>query len=319
MNRKWICSVILSACMVLSTSVAMAADYPTRPIQIVAAYAAGGATDQISRIVAAVLPDILGQPAVVLNKPGSGGVVGTAWAASQKPDGHTLFMGSPGPIITQSLMTQLPYSRKDFIPIATLCYFPTVVGVLPSSPYKTWKDVENAAKKAPNSITYCTSGFSATGSVLMHGLELEANIKLKFIPDNGCPECLRSVLGGHRDLYVCEPYNEGLRYIGNFAPERSPKRYPDVPTFKEMGYSTWRITWYVLATQKGTPPEIVAKLRDAAKKVFEHKSFESMLQGIAAEPYFVDGAKTEAMWESDYQNTLTILEKSGMKYKQEKK
>ncbi len=294
-----------------------AQEYPSRPIQIIASYAAGGATDIIARIVAATLPDFIGQPVVVLNKPGAGGVVGTAWVAKQKPDGYVLFMASPGPIITQALMTDLPYSRKDFIPVATFCYFPTVLGVLPDSKFKTWKNVEDFAKENPGKLTYCSSGQSSTGNVLMHGVMQGGNIKLKSVPENGCPECLRAVLGGHTDIYICEPWHEGLRFIANFAPTRSPKYYKDVPTFKEMGYSIARITWYVLCAQRDTPAEIISKLREAAKKTYESKQFQEMLKGIVAEPYFLTGEETEKMWETDYLDTLKILEKSGMKYKKQ--
>lgn len=292
-----------------------ATDYPTKPIQIVAAYAPGGATDIIARIVSATLPDFIGQPVVVLNKPGGGGVVGTAWTAKQKPDGYTLFMGSPGPLITQALMTELPYSYKDFIPLATFCYFPTVVGVLPSSPFKTWKDVEKYARENPGKVTFCSSGYGSTGNVLMHGVMLEAKMQMKSIPENGCPECLRAVLGGHTDIYICEPWHEGLRFIANFAPSRSPKYYKEVPTFKEMGYEISRITWYILSTQKGTPPEIVAKLREAMKKTYESKQFQEMLKGVVAEPYYVTAEDTMKMLDRDYADTLRILEKSGLEYK----
>jgi tripartite-type tricarboxylate transporter receptor subunit TctC len=307
--------VIIFSALMAFYEVAGAIEYPTKPIQIVAAYAPGGATDIIARIAAATLSDFVGQPVVVLNKPGGGGVVGTAWVAKQKPDGYTLFMASPGPIITQALMTDLPYSRKDFIPLATLCYFPTVLGVLPNSPIKKWQDVVEQAKKTPGKITYCSSGHASTGNILMQGAMLAANIQLKSVPENGCPECMRAVLGGHTDIYVCEPWHEGLRYIANFAPVRSPKYYKDVPTFKEMGYGVSRITWYPLCVQKGTPPEIVAKLRDAIKKAYDSVQFQEMLKGVVAEPYFLSGEETEKMWESDYQNTIEILEKAGIKYK----
>lgn len=312
---QWLVMFFFLASLLCGPETAQAADFPVKPIEIVASYAPGGATDIIARIVAATMPDFIGQPVVVLNKPGGGGVVGTAWAAKQKADGYTLFMGSPGPLITQALMTELPYSYKDFIPLATFCYFPTVLGVLPNSQFKSWKEVAAYAKENPGKVTFCSSGYSSTGNVLMHGVMQEAKIQLKSIPKNGCPECLRAVLGGHTDIYICEPWHEGLRFIANFSPSRSPKYYKDVPTFKEMGYTIARITWYILSTQKGTPPEIVAKLREATKKTYESKQFQEMLKGVVAEPYYLSGEETAKMLDHDFADTLKILEKSGMEYK----
>lgn len=296
-----------------------AIDYPTKPIQLVGVFPAGGVTDIICRILAATLPDFIGQPVVVLNKPGGSGVVGTSWAAKQKPDGYTIFMGQPSPLITLSLFTDLPYSRKDFIPLATLCTFPTVVGVLPKSPFKTWKDIVAYARENPEKLTYCISGPFAFGNLLMHGIMAEEKIRLKPIPETGCPPCLMAVLGGHRDIYVCEVWHEGLRFIANFSPVRSPRFYPDVPTFKEMGYNVYGSAWWSPAALKGTPPEIVSKLKEAIKKAFESKQFQEMIKAVNAELYFLSAEETEKMWERDYIEIRNLLEKSGLEYKYKKK
>ncbi len=292
-----------------------AIDYPTRPIQLVGVYPAGGVTDIVCRILAANLTDFIGQPVVVLNKPGGSGVVGTAWIAQQKPDGYTIFMAQPSPVITQTFFTDLPYSRKDFIPLATLCTFPTVVGVLPNSPFKTWKDIVAYARENPEKLTYCSSGPFSYGNLLMNGIIKEEKIRINSIPESGCPGCVMAVLGGHRDIYVCEVWHEGLRFIGNFSSERSPRFYPDVPTFKEMGYNLAASAWWGVAALKGTPPEIVSKLKEAIKKAYESKQFQTMIKATNAELFWLSAEETGKMWENEYLTVKNLVEKSGLPYK----
>jgi tripartite-type tricarboxylate transporter receptor subunit TctC len=254
--------------------------YPTRPIQIVIAYAPG-TTDTGLRPFIEKLPDYLGQPTSFVYKPGANGAIGASFVAKAKPDGYTLFGTSQAPIITTPLTQEgLDYALDDFSPICRLVESPIVLAAKADSPLKTLKDIIEEAKKFPGKMTFSTSGVFSTIQLPTEIFSRMAGITLTHVPCTGTSPAVTALLGGHVTLTSSSmaplfPHlkSHALRPIAVYEKERL-KEFPDVPTFSELGYPIVYSNWYGILAPKRTPEEIVRKIYASFKKGIEdHRNF----------------------------------------------
>ncbi len=257
---------------------AQAAEFPTKEVQIIIPYAAGGATDLIFRALAATTGKYLGKAVIVVNRPGGGGTVGVTEAAQAKPDGYTLLSAiTPLTILPHQVKTTFTY--KSFEPIINVVKDPGMFLVRSDSPWKSLKEFLDYAKKNPEMITVGNSGAGGGVHLIALAFEKTAGVKFNHIPFAGGGPSVTALLGGHINAVSVSP-PEGiehvkagkLKIVALFAEKRF-ELFPDVPTVKEQGVDFVMGQWRGLAAPKGTPPDVIKKLHDAFKKGMEDPVF----------------------------------------------
>ena len=273
-----------AAALLLAVSAAQAA-YPEKPIKIVVPFSPGGGADLIARTLSVDLARELGQPVIVDNKPGGGTVIGSDLVAKSPPDGYTLLLSSIAHSVNPSLAEKLPYStEKDFVPVAMLVRSPNVLVVRADSPYKSVKDIIEAAKAKPGKLTYASPG-NGTSSHLAGALfEDLGRIRLQHVAYKGSAPALTDLLGGQTDILFGTSGSVGsfidsgkLRALAVTSAARSTA-YPSVPTMVEAGVSGYVTEgWYGLHAPAGTPTAVIDKLNAAARKASATDFFKSKL------------------------------------------
>jgi tripartite-type tricarboxylate transporter receptor subunit TctC len=266
--------ICLFAFVVLAASsaqpTARAADYPTRPITLIAPWPPGGAVDTLCRILAAKLSDRQGKAAVVVeNRPGAASVLGLAAAARAPPDGYTLAMGGSASLATSvTIYKKLPYDpTKDFSPVAFIARVPFVLVVHPSLPLHSARELIAFAKERPNELSYASGGPGSPHHLYIELLKSMAGIEMRHIPYKGSAPALADVVAGHvslmfGDVVAAVPLiAEGkLRPLGVSILARVPS-VPEIPTVSEAGLEGFEgAGWVMIVAPANTPVDIVEKL-----------------------------------------------------------
>ena len=272
-------AVTVAALLVAAGGLAHADEFPSRPVQLMVAFPPGGSTDVGARVVAAIAEKILGKPMVVLNKGGAGGQVGWTDMSRQKPDGY--YIGYINLPATNTVI--LDPERKAifgvdaFVPIINQVLDPGIVWVRADSPYKTLKDLVDAAKKAPNTIRTATTGILSDDHLAILMLEEAApGAIFRIVHLAGGADQLKEILGDNVDVAfdnvgsIAPRVRSGeLRGLAVMDVQRS-KFVPDVPTMKESGYPTvLSSSTRGIAAPKGLPPAVLKKLESVLKKAME--------------------------------------------------
>ena len=255
--------------------------YPTKPIQVIVPYAAGGSSDVLARTVEKYWTKYSPQPLTVIDKPGAGGVLGTEYVIRAKPDGYTvLFAYGSGCDLVMPHLQKMPYDHmKDLAPVSRLSIHSVVVNVSGKSPFKTLKDVLDWGKKG-NKITAAVSTAAGAVDLVMRSISKRTGVPITTVPFTGGADAVTALAGGHLVIGGGHP-SEVLPHIkaGRFRPvgvalDKRDGALPNVPTLKEQGIdvSTWGSVKGV-AVPAGTPPEIIAYLDSTLKKVCQDKDF----------------------------------------------
>jgi len=249
--------------------------YPSRPVTVVIPTAASVSGDILMRAFGDAVSKHLGQPIVVENKPGGSGALAAAYVAtSVKSDGYTL-LNITIPMYRVPFIQKTPYDPvKDFTPIILLGGY-TLGGVVKAdSPFKEWKDVLEFSKANPGRFTYTTVGPQTTNAIAMETMARHSGVEFTHVPGKGGGEGISAVLGGHVNAMVESPAwatlvaSGDLRLLFLLNLERS-KKWPNVPTIRELGYDYTFDSPYGLVGPKGLDPAIVKKLHDAFKKAYD--------------------------------------------------
>lgn len=261
------------------------AAFPDKPIKLVVPFAPGGGADLIARTLAVELSKELGQSVFVENKPGAGTIIGSDIVAKSAPDGYTLLVSSIAHSVNPSLMEKLPYStEKDFVPVSLVVRSPNVLVVRADSPYKSVKDIIDAAKAKPNRLSYASPG-NGTSSHLAGALFADlAKVQIQHITYKGSAPALTDLLGGQTDILFgtsgsIGPFvdNGKLRALAVTSATRS-SAYPKVPTMIEAGVPGYVSEgWYGLHAPAGTPAAVIQKLNAATRKAAQSEFFKSKL------------------------------------------
>jgi len=262
--------------------------YPTKPIQVIVPYSAGGSSDLLARTVEKIWTKYSPQPMLVIDKPGAGGVQGTEYVVRSKPDGYTvLFAYGSGCDLVMPHLQKMPYDPlKDLAPVARLSIHSVVVNVSGKSPIKSMKDLIEYANKG-NRITAAVSTAAGAVDIVMRAIAKRANIPITTVPFAGGADAVTALAGGHLVIGGGHP-SEVLPHIksGRFRPigvalDHRDATLPNVPTLKEQGIdvATWGSVKGV-AVPLGTPPEIIEYLASTLKKVCEDKDFKKTMAQI---------------------------------------
>ncbi|WP_423197239.1 MULTISPECIES: tripartite tricarboxylate transporter substrate-binding protein [unclassified Cupriavidus] len=296
---------------------AQADKFPQRPIRLVIGYTAGGSTDIPFRVLAENASKILGQPVIVENKPGAGGVLPAQLMQSAAPDGYTLAQ-VPLPVF------RLPYTTKiNWDPVKDLSYVINLAGysfglVVPAdSPIKTMQDYIAYAKANPGKLTYGTPGAMTTLHITMEELALNQGVQFSHVPYKGNSESMQALLGGHvmsvADTPAWAPYVESgkWRLLSTWGDKRSA-RFPNVPTLKELGMGIVQTSPFGLVVPKGTDPKIVQKLHDAFKQAMEMPNYRESLAKFDMEPFYMSSQQYTQFAAETVKREKAIIEKLGL-------
>jgi tripartite-type tricarboxylate transporter receptor subunit TctC len=272
-------ALTVGALLATAGGIALADDFPSRPVQLMVAFPPGGSTDVGARVVAAIAEKILGKPMVVLNKGGAGGQVGWTDMARQKPDGY--YIGYINLPATNTVILdperKATFGVDAFVPIINQVLDPGIVWVRADSPYKTLKDLVDAAKRAPNTIRTATTGILGDDHLAILMLEEAApGAIFRIVHLEGGAAQLKEIMGGHVDVAfdnvgsIAPRVRSGeLRGLAVMDHQRS-KFVPDVPTMKEVGYPTViSSSTRGIAAPKGLPQPVLKKLEEVLKKAME--------------------------------------------------
>ena len=313
----WGVLFIFSTFFVLSFPVpGSAADYPTRPIQIVVGTAAGGPADATARILAEELTKELKEAVVVLNKPGASGTLATSLVAGAKPDGYTILVGMTMSLSAGfCLLPDISYKLSDFAPIARTTLFPLVVAVRSGAPWKDLRDFIEDAKRNPK----YKSGSDGGGTALAWDAILKPlNLDVVHIMFNGSAPNFTALLGNHIDISatVLTPLIPQLeaKQVQLLASSSKLKAYPDVPTLAELGYpDASRDFWNGLLAPAKTPQPIVEKLSDAIRKIMDNPAVTAKLVKLGVIPSYQNHIEFGKYLQAEYE----IFSALGKKYKKE--
>lgn len=268
---------------------AQAPAWPTRPVKIVVPFSAAGTADLLTRIVADKLSTALGQSFVVENRPGAGGIIGQESVSRAAPDGYTLVISSLGSDVITPAFTPLPFDPfKDFTHIAYLGGQPTVMFVHKDLPQKTLAEFVAYAKAHPGEFTYATISFGSQTQLVNEMLQRDAGIKMTYVPYRGANLIVNDVLGRHLtsgSLALSAAAGQlkagTLRGLGIGTEERLPA-FPDIPTFKELGYPDLvSSTWFGLSGPANLPPQVVARLNTEVVKALHASDVQERFENEA--------------------------------------
>ena len=255
--------------------------YPTKPINFIIGYPAGGTTDVCARPLVAAASKILGQPVIVVNKPGGASAVAVATLKNEKPDGYTIGILPSGAVLSQH-MRKVPYdSAKDFTPIVQYAVYLYGLVVKPDSPWKTFKEFIDYAKANPGKIRYSTAGPGTPQHLVMERLARKEKIKWTHIPFEGGPPAIANLLGGHVEAssqtteWKKNVEAGTLRLLAVYGEKRMID-FPNVPTLLELGYNIIAPSLICVVGPKGLSPQIVEILHGAFKKAMEDPDFIKM-------------------------------------------
>jgi tripartite-type tricarboxylate transporter receptor subunit TctC len=280
------------ATCVLAPSAIAQATYPTKAIKIIAPVQPGGGVDLVARTIGDRISKALGQPVVVENQSGGGGIVGSQTTARAAPDGYTLMVGYVGTHGTNPAVRKLPYDAvKDFTPIAMVGGTPNVLVVPPSLPVKTLQEFIAYAKANKGKLSYGSSGPGTLTHLAMEQLKVATDIDVQHVAYRGIGPAITDILGGQTQalfpgLAAALPHIKAgkTRPLAITGTKRHPL-LPDVPTFEELGYKGFDgVQWYGIVGPANIPPAIVATLNRAINDALADPALRERLSGEALEP-----------------------------------
>jgi tripartite-type tricarboxylate transporter receptor subunit TctC len=286
MKRIWTSVGLALALAAAATGAAFAADYPTKPIQIVVPYSPGGGADSVARIVAKRVSENVGQAIVIENKGGAGAILGTDQVAKAEPDGYTLLLGQSGPIsINPAVYKSLPYDPvKDFAPITMTTAYPYVLVVNAELPARTLQEFVALARSKPDALNYGSTGVGAANHLVAELFNSKAGLKMTHVPYRGTALAVGDLVAGQLTMVFGDPISVlphiksgKLRALAVTSLERSSVA-PEVPTVAESGYPGFEaLAWHGILAPARTPPAVIRKLNAEIAKALADPATKALL------------------------------------------
>ncbi|MDB5412267.1 MAG: tripartite tricarboxylate transporter substrate binding protein [Rubritepida sp.] len=288
MNRRQ----LLAAAPLLAAPAIVQAQpaWPSRSVRVIIPFTPGGASDLMMRPVAERLERLLGHSFVIDNRAGGGGAVGVGAAANERPDGYTLLLTTAGPLaLLPSMMANLPYDpARSFTYISLMGGAPIVCAVAGNSPLQTMADYAAAAKRAPEAVSFGSSGIGSMGHLTGVLFGMETGSQLLHAPFRGAPEAQTAVLSGTTtSLWDTAAANVGAIRSGGMrglcvSSAQRAAILPDVPTAREAGFgNVVSLNWFMLAAPAGLPQSITERLADAVRGILAEPAIRERLDAVA--------------------------------------
>jgi tripartite-type tricarboxylate transporter receptor subunit TctC len=313
---RWVAGALLAV-----SSIAFAQDYPTKPIQLIVGFAAGGPADGLARIVSQTVGEALKQPIIVENKAGAGGTIAAATVAKSTPDGHTLMLVSSGHAGNAAYYPNLSYETvKSFTPVGAVASSPVVIVVNASSSYKTIGDLLGAARKNPDKLSYATGGGATLTNLAAEALKSEARFSALSVPYKGSGPALTALLGGEVD-FVYDTVSSAiglirsgkLRAIAVTSAKRSSV-LPDVPTIAETMVPGFDVTgWFGVLAPAGTPASAVDKFNRELNRALKSPAVIEKLKALGADPFAGSPAQFGKLLETETARWSALIKRLNLR------
>jgi len=311
--------VLLICVSILSERSWSAEKYPTRPVELVCGFPAGGQADLINRLWAKFLEKYLNNTVVSVNKPGAGGAVATIFVAGSRPDGYTI-LNAGDSLGISTLIGEAKYKLEDVRIVAQVQLVDAVIAVSPEMQWKTFQEFMDYAKKNPG-VRYAHPGIGTSPWILMEDLNKYAGLKLIGVPFNGDAESIPAVIGKHVPVGIFGAFgaktqadNEKLRILFSFEPSGEVGLDPKIPSFKSVFGKELNIDMSAfLAVPAKTPDEIVQILEGAIQKMTSDPDFNAELKKFCYKPGFVEGKTfTEKKYPQKMSKIKILLHEAGV-------
>jgi len=321
-RRAFIAAVTLvaatSAGVPVSAAFAQADSYPNRPITLIVPWPAGGSTDRHFRTVSKIASEKLGQDIIIDNRPGAGGTLGPgSMALSAKPDGYTVAQFPMG-------MLRMPFIQKtqwdpinDFSFIIGLSGYTFGLTVRSDSPFRTLDEYVQAAREKPGIIDYGHTGIGSSPHLLMEELAMNAKVQFNNVPYKGNADLITALMGGHimaqSDATGWDKFVDSgdMRLLVTFGENRT-KRWPQVPTAKDLGYKVVASSPYGLVGPKGMDPKVMKVLHDAFKEALADPRHEELMQQLNQEVWYKSSQEYADWARETYAHQKELITKLGL-------
>jgi len=301
---------------------AQAGSWPTRPVNMIVPFPAGGGTDAFARPLSAQFAKVTGQTLVIDNRGGAGGTVGASIASKAQPDGYTLFMGAVHHAIAPSIYPKLDYDlEKDFVPLMLLANVPQVVVVNPRRvTANTLQEFVAAAKRNPGKLNYGSAGAGTSHHLAGELFKLQTNTFITHIPYRGAGPALSDLIAGNVDL-MFDGLGSSAQHIKGgrikalmVAGSKRNPAFPDVPCAAEVGLPDYTVTtWYGLWAPKGTPADLQARIVDDMKKALASDELKAIWTQNGSEIPNLTMASYGGFVNSEIKRWAKVVKASGAK------
>jgi tripartite-type tricarboxylate transporter receptor subunit TctC len=310
-----ICLTALSLiCPLMLLGTAMA--FPTKPIMMLHYASPGSATDLTIRAISKAAGDLFGQPVVVESKVGGAGFTAMAEAYNSPPDGYKQIVLASSLLTTDPHLRKVPFDYWKLTPIMSYGKYPFVLVVKADAPWKTFKEFVDYIKKNPGKVAMAASRQYSTENFAMFMLQYQEKLDFKLIPYPGGAPAVAAVLGGHDDAYVgvsaMPQIREGrMRGLVTFGAERLPG-FPDIPTFKDLGFDIVVESRLSIYGPPGMPKDIVKQLEETYRKAMDNEEFKKVVKSFEVDPSFLDGERVGKYHQELSAKIKTILDRMGI-------
>lgn len=296
----------LAAALALTSPPARAQTYPSRQITLIVPFAAGGSNDVVGRAIGKKLSEAWGQPVVVENRPGAGGMIGTSAVAAAAADGYTLLLVSSTFTINPAIKKNMPFDTiKDFTPVAFIARSPLLLVASKQLPVKSARELLDLARSKPGQITYASAGLGSINQIAAELIALSAGAKFMHVPYKGGAPALNDLVGGHVDIYVSslpqvlQLARDGQARALALTSAKRTALLSDVPTLAEAGVAgvdLW--SWWGIVGPAGMPANVVNALNSEIGKMLTSPELREFLIN--------EGAEAEAMTPEQFGDLMRL-------------
>ncbi len=309
----------LVAIAMLLPAIASAQAWPNRPVKFVVPFPPGGTADLLGRLAAKEMQAVLGQPLVVENRPGAGGVIGSDSVANSAPDGYTLILSNiASHAIGASVYAKLPYDPlKDFTHIGLIAGVPSGIAVAANGPYTSLAQLLEKAGTAPGAVKFGSNGNGTSSHAKLEILNRAAKVSITHVPYKGSAPATQDVLAGQVDGLIAAVPDVGnnslVRLLAITTPERA-SRWPDVPSVRELGLEPLVATnWFGMSGPAGIPAEVAEKLNAALVTALNSPELSERLRSLGAEPNRLTPAEYTDMVARDIARWSDVVKAAGIR------
>ena len=311
------CILVLSALI----GIVHAQPYPSKPVRVIVSFTPGSSTDIVARIVMQKVSEYWGQPAVIENRAGAGGSIGSREVAAAAPDGYTLLINSTAHAVNPAIYAKLPYDTlKDFIDIAPLTVQPNVLVVNAISPYKTVADLVNAARAKPGAINFGHAGIGSGTHLNTERFIAAASINVVQVPFKGTPEVIAALLSNSVDCYW-SPISAGmsairggkLRALAVSSAKRNPQ-LPEIPTTGEAGVpGADSPLWFGVWGPAGMPQDVVQKISVDVRRALADPGVKEKLHALGNDTMDMPPAEFARFVREEFDTYQRVIKAAGIK------
>jgi tripartite-type tricarboxylate transporter receptor subunit TctC len=311
-------------CLIAAALIATAAgaqDYPAKPVRVILSVPAGATPDVTARLVTPGLAGALGQPLVVDNRGGAGGLIGAEIAAKATPDGYTIFISSPGALTILPHLRKVPYDTlKDFAPVGLISVGPFVLITHPALPVQSVKDLIALARAQPGKLNCASAGNGVANHLALELFKQMAGVNITHVPYKGAPQAVTDVLAGHMDMTfnsiapIIAHIRAGRVKVLGVASAKRSSQLPDVPTIGEAGVPGFEAeNWFGMFAPAQTPKRIIARLNEALVKVVRSPEMQKQFAALGADAVGSSPEEFAAFVRRDLEKYAKVVRISGVK------